>query len=617
MSSGGVFQLIANEGKADRIIMATPLLNQRIRDIICAREAEGRKDVTPTLSDIERTHILFINAHFKPYAAIGFEYNRVRNQSGVASLNSGVVFSIPQFGDFFHDMVCHTRFEAVTESALTAPAQGTAGYPAANTYTDGSSAAQGTLVSYSLVAWDGTAVSDRGSYYNLLRYCEYPANRLPKTVKFDVNGNPLDEYDETVTMMIQKFLVPYNKYIGYNRLVGQENPIYGYGELRNSIVTEQSTYNWTTSAGAITHETGDTVYGGPAADDYATIVASGFLPSNDVNRELRAFVDGPQTPKVTQPILDLWMKLYFWFNEDPRLSIASVSIPFGMRFISIDLCQKTDLLFEFPGLYVQQIISIADGNNVVQYFPYLVGMSTNNIPDLTISNMDLYVNNIFVNPEVHDIFIQRIGFTLIRVYRRQKQRINQSGTDEKQLTQFKWPVEYLFVGIRPTWNINTNNREMWRDWHRLCRVTPVEVNDPDLAMFDTTAGGGVSIYDSITRSNYGLPLQTVDNISITAQAIKLYDDLESEFFNSYTTVHYGGFAINTPDDIGAHFIPFALFPRSYQPSGHINISRAREFYVKWTSSYVDANCPAELIAVGVAINFLLITDGSAVLRYST
>jgi hypothetical protein len=61
----------------------------------------------------------------------------------------------------------------------------------------------------------------------------------------------------------------------------------------------------------------------------------------------------------------------------------------------------------------------------------------------------------------------------------------------------------------------------------------------------------------------------------------------------------------------------ALFPRSYQPSGHLNISRARETYLQWTSSYVTASTPADLFAIAVAINFLLITDGSAVLRYST
>jgi hypothetical protein len=46
--------------------MATELLNQRIRQIMCARIRNGYSDPTPTLIDIEKTHILFVNAHFKP-----------------------------------------------------------------------------------------------------------------------------------------------------------------------------------------------------------------------------------------------------------------------------------------------------------------------------------------------------------------------------------------------------------------------------------------------------------------------------------------------------------------------------------------------------------------------
>ena len=81
--------------------------------------------------------------------------------------------------------------------------------------------------------------------------------------------------------------------------------------------------------------------------------------------------------------------------------------------------------------------------------------------------------------------------------------------------------------------------------------------------------------------------------------------------------HYGGSALETPDDTGALFINFALFPRSYQPSGHLNISRAREFYINYSSSYVTSTTPADLVAVALCINFLLVTDGSAVLRYAT
>ena len=65
MSAGGVFKLIANDGKADRMIMATELLNQRIKDIMCARAKAGYPDPTPTLVDIERTHILWLTNGMK------------------------------------------------------------------------------------------------------------------------------------------------------------------------------------------------------------------------------------------------------------------------------------------------------------------------------------------------------------------------------------------------------------------------------------------------------------------------------------------------------------------------------------------------------------------------
>ena len=54
----------------------------------------------------------FTNAHFKPFVALGYEYNKVNTQAGSVSLGSEVQFSIPQFGDFFNDMVLHVAIDA-------------------------------------------------------------------------------------------------------------------------------------------------------------------------------------------------------------------------------------------------------------------------------------------------------------------------------------------------------------------------------------------------------------------------------------------------------------------------------------------------------------------------
>lgn len=612
MAAGAVFKLIANDGKSDRMIMATKLLNQRIKDVMCARKRAGKADITPTLVDLERTHILYVNAHFKPFAATGFEYNKVRPQSGNPQLNSGVTFSIPQFGDFFHDMVCRLRLGQVKANDGAAPTQPSALFPA--------NVVGGNQ--YRLVDATGKQVIGGATYRNFVRYAEYPGNRAFSQVKFDVNGNPLDSYDHMVPTMLEKFCTAPNKRIGHDRLVGQETPLTGYGGLRVTAITDADAANTPTGIGKhISGQSNQTVglfkpgVAGEITSAGTTLDTLNVAGGNfDVSRQLRQIVNGPQTPKPVQPPLEIWNKLRFWFNDDVRLSIASVSIPFGQRFITIELCDQNQLVFEVPSIFLETTTNA----NVVTYTPIFQKF---NLTDLVVEKMELYINNIFVNPEVHDIYIKRIGFSLIRVYRQQVSRVNQDGSGEMLLSNLKWPIEYMFVGLRPSWNIRdasvaagvvSGNQNKWRDWHRLTRMVDAAPGAADL-----TAVGGASSVGQIMPENYYLPVPTVDSLTLTSHGITIFDGFQDQFYNQYMPFHYGGQNINTPDDPGALFVNMALFPRSYQPSCHLNISRARETYIKWTTSYISAKTPADLLAVAVAINFLLITDGSAILRYST
>jgi hypothetical protein len=127
---------------------------------------------------------------------------------------------------------------------------------------------------------------------------------------------------------------------------------------------------------------------------------------------------------------------------------------------------------------------------------------------------------------------------------------------------------------------------------------------------------------------------TINTINIKAHGIDLYQAYPSIFYASYLPYVFGGPNVNVPQDKGCHFVNFAMYPGTYQPSGHVNVSRAREFYFNYTSSVVGANVvtapsvvnqPAAstnsnsgyLYLLAAAINFLLISDGGAVLRYST
>jgi hypothetical protein len=579
-------------------------------------------------------------------AAIGFEYNMTTPQSGNAQLGSSVTFSIPQFGDFFHDMVVYMELQQPVLTTAT-----------------------------------GVAASDAP----LMRWCDKPGERVFDKVSFQVNGNPLDEYVSSDVNFYSQFCIPTNKKLAWDRCVGQEYVEQGFVDQPN----------W---------------------------VSSGVAPSAISTRVFQRTASGIQTPSGQKDIsktVDLLVPLLFWCNNDVRLAVPSVAIPYGQRFITLQLTQPQNLVGMVPrgsGGWTDATI-----NGTLNYSNML-------------KNIQLYINNIFVNPEVHDIFIKRIGFTLIRVHRSQTTAVNTS-TGQILLQQLKWPIETLFVGMRMADYTSTDTgltRQHLDKWNSFSLVTPTSrsaqgwvsgqtslknasfslgastfnfgsgattnltlsftgtapttgnVNSyPGISTGDiltiplavgtttpnvagtlvatvsknvpSTIGGPVgtpaivpgylefkelvgayttafgtasvaiagctasvqAVASAPQTSTVLVPSKTLDTVTITAHGIPIYNGFSSKFYNAYLPYHYGGANITAPTDISALMIPFNLYPGTYQPSGHINVSRAREFYINYTSSVITASVNGVLLVAGVAINFLLISDGSAVLRYST
>ena len=662
MATGGIFQLITNDGKQDRMLMASELLTTRLADAEAARTKNGL-DPTPTLYDIERTHILFTNAHFKPFAAIGFEYNKVTTNSGNATLGGSITFSIPQFGDFFNDMIVHAILKQPTLSTE-----------------------------------DGSRNKIDPSKQNLMRWCDYPGERLLKKVKFEVNGNPLDEYTRDAVNYHREFSIQPNKELAWKRCVGQEETQSGYIDQPN----------WENSG----------------------------VAASDIN--YRAKLDGCaglQTPTGQKTdLVELFIPLLFWCNKDPRLAVPSVAIPYGQRFITLDLASSGELFGEVARGFTTGT-AYSEANIVAG------GKFTD--ADGALKSIELYINNIFVNPDIHNIFIKRIGFTLIRVHRMQTHESagGASGsTDSVLLQNLKWPIEAMMVGMRVSNYINTSAeklRENLDKWYKFSTVKSetrktqgwkaskvtvktyasvlslvpgvatatfstllgaAAASSPTLTLTSANPAVGVSgilsvgdvlSFDTLNGSSKvnvgpltvgeisanGLTVTFVENvgssalanythvagvdvaapaslsemqnivktssvsnelsytvqvaspnitnISIKAHGIPIYNNFPGGFFNAYIPYNYGGHNLRAPGDCGAYLITFCLYPGTYQPSGHINISRAREFYIEYTTnkninSGDTANAgPGTLVIVASAINFLLISDGSAVLRYST
>ena len=471
----------------------------------------------PSLNEIEQTHILFTNIKCKPFVKMSMEYSRTPKSS--VTLESQVEFDIPQFGDFFSDMVVNVVFDTVTASAT------------------GSAA-------------DASDVA-------LCRYCDYPGERLFRKVQFTVNNAPLDEYYQEVYPFHRQFKVTADKLAGWNRAVGHSGA--------NRAVAE---YLSTTSSTAA-----------PLGNQLEMRVLNGY-----------------QTYKTSQPRLSLNIPLLFWFC-DIRQAVPSAAIPFGQRKITIDLESQANL-----------IRSIVNPSATT-------ALTSPTVTPLNIVTCDLYINNIFVDQTVQDIFINRIGFSLTRVHRRQLINLTKSN-DQQQLTSLKWPTETIYVGFQPVANTTSNSTTTTRgsqvcvmdpnmdDWHRYGVVTTTS----SAAAALNGAGSGYIVKSEASH---------ITTIGIQSYGIDLFREMPGSFFNSYIPFQYGGSNICTPTDPGLYMINFCAYPGSYQPSGHINISRSREFFIKYNSTYIASNAAVNMFVNAIAINFLFVSEGSAIMRFTT
>lgn len=527
MSTGGTFQLVTNDGRMDTILTASNLLRDNIVNIKNARRQRGETDTNPTLVDLERSHVLFVNAHFKPYVAISLEYYKISANN--VTLGTNVQVSIPQYGDFFADMVLHVNIKPPTTSFTGTRAQ--------------------------------------NSDVVLYKHCDYPGERLLQQTSFEVNSNPLDAYSYDTYVLHRQFKVSCDKLAGWRRCMGQESP--DVAEFTPSLTQ--------TTDAPITARTKAEIF------------------------------DGYQTYKTSHDALNLWIPLLFWFNTDPRLAFPSVSVPYGQRFINFQLAKASDIY--------RAIINPASTTALTA--PVLSTPQVN--------TFDLYINNLFVLPEVHAIFIDRIAFTLIRVHRRQTQTLNLD-KGNIHLVQIKWPVEVFWIGFQPDANIRSNTNVTARansdsivdpnmeDWHRYGAVTNAYAPNGSAQNSVRGYNGSAETAPYILKSER----PHITTLRLTAHGVNLFNEFPAEFFNSYIPYQYGGSNINTPTDPGLYMISFSLYPGVYQPSGHFNASRARELYLEYQSTLIGKNGATGTVFVNAqCINFILITEGSATIRYST
>lgn len=306
--------------------------------------------------------------------------------------------------------------------------------------------------------------------------------------------------------------------------------------------------------------------------------------NSDNYREIKYISNGYQTLKNEQPEVYLFIPLLFWFNLDNRLALPN-NLPIGQMKIQIELEQSKNLM------------ACCDPINRLYNEKYTTP---------TLVDAILYTRHYYVNKEIQDIFISKLGFHLIRTHKK-IEKILDKNKDIIPINELKFPIESLYVYFRPI--INENGIDNLDTWYRNSILnlqyikTPIIYTNLDK---DTIGYNNIKYYDELPIIN---TLEFIVNDSST------FGNNHYGFYDSYLPLISNNTIISNNNNI--YYFPFNLNANKFQPSGYINLSISREIYLRYTSNLIELYHPVKLYIHSLALNILLITQNSMCNKYLT
>jgi hypothetical protein len=393
------------------------------------------------------------------------------------------------------------------------------------------------------------------------RYCAYPGLRIPKRVEFKSDNVVIDDYTRDEAVAHMKHFIGADQETGWMRMHGQQ-------EVKTATYFNQQ----------------------------------GFTGVFN-------YSDGLQTPKFRHEAVDLFVPLQFQMCRDASCAIFNDLMPATQRTITVELAPLGEI--------VQALTQQPEPSPGV--YPFVATNDTVNPTKLPFGSIPieatLYVNSMYVNPEIHDIFAARIGFQLIRVHRRLTKTLNTS-TGSVLLNDLKWPTEYLMFGLRD--RRNALNFDQWHLGGRAVAATDAtKILIPAMRWNSTVAQSELVVRTGTTTTALDNLLGPSSSLALIAHGVPLYDYSPTLFYNGYLPSRYKDKTIEvSPRDPSQFIIPFCLYPGNSSVSGYYNMSSGRELYIGYRDVDADTDRPVELVCTASCVNFLVRKGDSYRLMYA-
>lgn len=307
-------------------------------------------------------------------------------------------------------------------------------------------------------------------------------------------------------------------------------------------------------------------------------------PVNNNYKERKIIYNGNQTIKSSHGIVELFIPLLFWFNLDVKACLLN-NYSYGKVKIKVNFEEHSKLM------------TCVDVINDIYHEKYAIP---------TFNECELYTNSIYINEDIQDIFISKLGFSLIRTHKKVEVLLNLSNDSILLSDELKFPIEDISFYARPI--ENENGIDSLDTWCKNCSLRLVNIKTPVIynsGGVDTLGINNIKFYEEEPLFNtFKL---SVNGMSTHGTDIPL-------FYQAY--LPYASGKNITSNNNHIYFISYNLFPKENNPSGYINMTKSRNIYFDYNSSKINSNSPAKFYLHATAINFLVYNSQSAMLNFS-
>jgi hypothetical protein len=679
MPSGSVSVMLSiSTGKLDRILYATAYLCQRLQTITLFRQRRGMDNIFPSTAEIKTSHLFIFDVSFKPCIIVAQEYVRqqAKNPCLGSDVDYEPKFACDYANDmYFEDYMPEISASSaalgdiivepfdqnlfiLNQNTATNFGQGrlaqageltnfidgfTYGFPGAPNVPVNAVVNYGSSfytlriaannleygrgdISYIYTDASGNFIAGPDGKFsqpdangfgtgaqlpavvraNYVRAAELPGIKLHDEVLFQVDNNEIARYHSSFAVNYrERFLTKGVSRDQYDRLIGQSVP---YDYIHEKQIQHDSNVQ------------------GLGTD----------MPVLSVHQEYTKVTFGLQTPVPVIPRHTLITPVLFWFCMKRKDSIPIVCLPDANIIVRARKVDLSRLYYVAPGdLYIQETIylnnnasppfgSMINPNVKIQNrVPFLIPGSTVVSKGALISHLNMC--HMYLDDCVHTILLHRIGFHLIRIIRRSVISVKETET-EIELNGIKWPVEYVFVRDIPYENTDETNPKTADNWYRCGHQNWIPAGEVCTSTYpnDTVVINlGLPVYQTIWEKSISqcVPGQIrVTTDAVVQFGVTIYDTVFFEkqmrkFYSDYIPYAYcNGFITGNDESSNNIMFNFAQIPGYSNPNGHFNVSKTRSVVYR-VDVVLGPNGKVALISDTVCLNFIIISDGSMVVRY--